>query len=123
MKNYKNRRKIGFHTSIGDQEDDCDQKSRSCERGSDPRVKALICSFAYTENITEADEFLLISQIRSMCNVYPIKDKDPIAGLLNELEDHGFMLRVDEINRMGYPVKRITPFLKLTQSNTTDECD
>jgi len=102
----KKNRRIGLFTGT---DDDGDQDSTPRKPSSfvDPRVEAFAASFAYVENMVEADEFFMISKLRLMFNAYPFKDKDPIDALLLQLKNEGFHLRVDAMDKMGIPVRRI----------------
>lgn len=102
----KNRKRIGFFNGTDD-DSNADSSQKKQNSFVDPRVEAFAASFAYEENIAEADEFFLISKLRLMFNCYPFKDKDPIDMLLLQLKNEGFHLKVDAMDKMGIPVRRI----------------
>lgn len=102
----KKIKRIGFFSGK-DEDNDQDSAPRKPSSFVDPRVEAFASSFAYVENIAEADEFFMVSKLRLMFNAYPFKDKDPIDQLLFQLKNEGFQLKVDAMDKMGIPVRRI----------------
>jgi len=102
---YKNKKRIGFFPGADDESES--ESSRRPNSFVDPRVEAFALSFAYVENMAEADEFFMVSKLRLMFNAYPFKDKDPIDVLLVQLKNEGFHLKVDNMDKMGIPVRRI----------------
>lgn len=118
MKKY-NKRKIGFFQSEEGEENENDLTPRKSSKGTDPRIMAFARSYTSVVNKEQADEFLLLSNIRKMFNAFPFKDKDPLRELLFELEENGFELETDAVDRMGYYVKRVN-FFALQQNNETE---
>lgn len=81
------------------------------ENKDDPRVRAFVRSFAPSvSQIDEDTECLSIIDLRKFFNAYIALQSgfDPLVKILNQLEEHGFTLEVDDYkNEMVLPCRRI----------------
>lgn len=81
------------------------------ETKDDPRVRAFVRAFAPCVSQEHEDaECLSIIELRKFFNAYVATQSgfDPLVKILNQLEEHGFTLEVDEFrNEMVLPCRRI----------------
>lgn len=62
----------------------------------------------------------MIAKLRLMFNAFPFKDSDPIDAILIQLKNNGFFLRVDAMDKMGIPVRRINRELLTPNTHYTE---